>query len=237
MARFARLIMLFVLAGLSVTGCATSGPVAVPGAAASGSDAPSKPSLSMSMTRTVPLEDVAVVQPGDPLEMPLASMETGITFYRLKVGDPVVIHLRGIYPRDESVEDIVDEDGNVTIPLIGDVLAVGKSTSQLESDLRRMYIDGGYYRTITVSVVMPSRTYFIQGEIKNPGRFPVISGVTIMQAIAAAGGYNEFANPRNIKLIRGGTTTPVNMRTIERNPDQDIRLESGDVIVVPRSML
>ena len=210
--------------------------------AASASDAPNLPApgLSLSMTRTVPTQDVQVVVavvPDDPLELPTVSAETGVTFYRLKVGDPVVVNLRGIYPRDEAVEDIVDEDGNVTLPLLGDVLASGKSTSQLESDIRRLYIDGGYYRTITVSVVMPSRTYFIRGEVRNPGRFPIMGSVTLMQAIAAAGGYNEFANPRNVKLIRAGTTTTINMRTVERNPDRDIRLESGDVIVVERSIL
>ena len=229
--------LLIALVSIITAGCASSRP----GVPEGGSAVMVPPVLSMSMTRTVPTQDVHVVSMAtetvDPLESPLVSAETGVTFYRLKVGDPVVVHLRGIYPRDEMVEDVVDEDGNVTLPLLGDVLAAGKSTSQLEADIRRLYIDGGYYRTITVSAMMPSRIYFIRGEIRNPGRFPIIGGVTIMQAIAAAGGYTEFANQRSIKLIRGESTTTVNMRTIERNPERDIRLESGDVIVVDRTFL
>jgi polysaccharide export outer membrane protein len=204
---------------------------------------PPRPALSVSTTRTVTPQSIDGVQPAPAAEQPessdnqMAATETGVTFYRLKVGDPVVINLRGIYPRDEVVEDIVDEEGNITIPLIGDIPAIGKSTSQLESEVRRLYIDGGYYRTITVSAVVPQRTYFIRGEIRGPGRFPIVSGVTLMQAIAAAGGYTEFANQRSVKLIRGGTTTTINMRDIDRNPERDIRLESGDIIVVDRSIL
>jgi len=222
-----------------VTGCASSGGgVNQDEVAAAGIPSPS---LSLSATRTIPQRDLVVSIPEDSVDVqeenPLVSVETGVTFYRFQVGDPIVIHLRGIYPKDDMVEDIVDEDGNVTIPLIGDILAAGKSTAQLEADVTRMYIDGGYYRVITVNVVMPSRTYFIRGEIRNPGRFAIVSGVTIMQAIAAAGGYTEFASQRSIKLIRGGTTTTINMKSIERNPEKDIRLESGDVIVVDRSIL
>jgi len=214
---------------------------------------PAKPALSMSMSRVMsdtaiestetstspvvmtPITAAPVIEAGQS-QQPVAS-ESGVTFYRFKSGDPVVIHLRGIYPKDEAIEDIIDEDGNVTIPLVGDIPAAGKSTSQLEADITKYYIDGGYYRSITVNVVMPSPFYFIRGEIRSPGRFPVVSGVTILQAIAAAGGYTEFANQSTVQLIRGKTTTAINIRDIERNPDRDIRLESGDVIVVKRSIL
>ncbi len=250
--------VMLALAAAALTGCVSRTPesTGVDGGLVS---APARPSLAMSMSRagtdgTASTASAPVIPPRpssspsapapapappvvEPVSQPLASTETGITFYRFKSGDPVVVHLRGIYPKDEAVEDIIDEDGNVTIPLIGDIPAAGKSTSQLEADITRMYIEGGYYRSITVNVVMPSPFYFIRGEIRSPGRFPVVSGVTILQAIAAAGGYTEFANQRNVQLIRGKTTTTINMRDIERNPERDIRLESGDVIVVNRSIL
>lgn len=163
--------------------------------------------------------------------------ERGVSYsYLLQKGDPLVIHLRGIYPQDQEVEDIIDDNGNVTLPFLGDILAAGRPTSELETSIREQYISGGYYRSITVSVVMPQRTYFIRGEVKSPGRFPVVGGLTMLQAIAAAGGYTEFANPKKVSLIRGGRSTNINMRDIERKPEQDIRLESGDVIVVERSL-
>jgi polysaccharide export outer membrane protein len=235
-----------------LTGCFSRSPD-LEGSAVSETPVLAKPSLSMSMAR-VPTDAgaaptatsyspvvmtpivAAVPAPEVNVNQPLTS-DSGVTFYRFKSGDPVVVHLRGIYPKDEAVEDIIDEDGNITIPLIGDIPAVGKSTSQLEADITKFYIEGGFYRAITVNVVMPSPFYFIRGEIRSPGRFPVVSGVTILQAIAAAGGYTEFANQRSVQLIRGKTTSTINMRDIEKNPERDIRLESGDVIVVSRSIL
>ena len=233
---FRRLIHTLLLVWMSVVmaGCAS---MLKKDGNADGEPEKTRPTLSMSASRTVPQQDASVVQPTHKEAQPVVSAETGVAFYRFKSGDPIVIQLRGIYPKDESVEDIIDEDGNVTIPLIGDIQAAGKSTSQLEADIFRLYVDGGYYRTVTVTVVMPSPFYFIRGEVRLPGKYQVVSGVTILQAIAAGGGYTEFANAKSVKLIRGKTTTTVNMREIERNPERDIRLESGDVIVVDRSIL
>lgn len=232
--KFCRIARILIpgLVSMLMTACSSTSPQSDNVAATK-----SRPALSMSASRTVPEQDAAVTQSLAKNDQPVASAETGVTFYRFKSGDPVVINLRGIYPKDETVEDIIDEDGNVTIPLIGDILAAGKSTSQLETEITRMYIDGGYYRNVTVTVILPSPFYFIRGEIRLPGRYQVVSGVTLLQAIAAGGGYTEFANPKSVKLIRGKTTTTINMREIERHPERDVRLESGDVIVVDRSIL
>lgn len=229
---------LMVLTGcLLATGCAgLRGGEADPGTEVPGE----APALSLSMTRGVSVTPVESADAADSQPIEEAVLEesgTPVYTYRLQTGDPVMIHLRGIYPRDEQIEDIIDDAGNVTLPFLGDIPAVGKSTSQLESDIRTMYIEGGYYRTITVSVIMPQRTYFIRGEVRQPGRYPIVGGLTLMQAIAAAGGYTEFASQRSVQLIRGvGKPMEINMKRIERNPENDIRLESGDVIVVNRSI-
>jgi protein involved in polysaccharide export with SLBB domain len=60
--------------------------------------------------------------------------------------------------------------------------------------------------------------------------------MTILQAIATAGGYTEFAEPKRVMLTRNGKVRELNMRDIERNPQNDIPIESGDVIRVPRSI-
>jgi len=187
------------------------------------------PALSLSITQTG-LPEASTQRPVQQND------EAGPESSRLQAGDPVIVNLRGIYPKDEMIEDIIDEQGNLSLPHIGNVVAAGKSTARLESDIRKLYIDGGYYRSITVNVVTPQRACFIRGEVRTPGRFTISGGMTILQAIAAAGGYTEFASPRSVKLIRGNTTQELNMRTIEKNPEQDIRLESGDVIVVGRSI-
>jgi polysaccharide export outer membrane protein len=157
--------------------------------------------------------------------------------YRLRPGDPVIIYLRGIMPKDEQIEEIVDDRGMVTLPYIDDVSAVGRTSSELEQEVQRIYIERKIYHAISVNVVMPSQSYFIQGEIREPQRFPLMTGTTLLQAIAAAGGYTEYADRKRVTLTRGGEVRVFNMREIERKPQQDISIESGDVIRVPRGML
>lgn len=178
-----------------------------------------------------PSADAPTIRSADGLDSSIT-----MTSYQLRIGDPVVVALRGIYPQDQQNEDIIDEFGNITMPLIGDIRAQGRTPSQLESLIHDAYIDGGYYRDLTVNVVMPTRSYFVQGEVRAPGRYGISRGMTLMQAITAAGGYSDFANTRSVKVIRNGVTTTYNMRRIERNPSEDVPVESGDVIVIDRSI-
>lgn len=156
--------------------------------------------------------------------------------YRLRIGDPIIIYLRGIMPRDDEIEEIVDERGAVTLPYIDDVAALGKTVSELEREIQRTYIQRQIYRTVTVNVVMPSQSFFVQGEVRQPQRYPLITGMTVLQGIASAGGYTEFADPKRVILTRGGKIRELNMREVERDPLKDIMIESGDVIRVPRSI-
>jgi polysaccharide export outer membrane protein len=156
--------------------------------------------------------------------------------YRIRSGDPLIIYLRGIMPRDEDFQLIVNERGDVVLPFIGDVRAAGRTSSELEREIQRTYIEREIYRAVTVNVIVPSQSFFVQGEVRAPQRYPIIAGMTLMQAIAAAGGYTEFADRRRVMLTRAGVVRTINMRDIERDPRLDITIESGDVIRVPRSI-
>ena len=182
------------------------------------------------------LEEEGVESPrltGTRIQPPLLAARAP---YRLREGDPVIIYLRGIMPKDEQIEEIVDERGYVTLPYIDDVMAAERTSSELEREIQRIYIERQIYRTVSVNVVMPSQSYFVQGEVRQPQRYPLLTGVTLLQAIATAGGYTEFADPKRVTLTRGRDVRVVNMRDVERNPQQDINVESGDVIRVPRSI-
>lgn len=200
-----------------------------------GAPAPVTPADHLKPQMAVSTKGLATERPGSTGAQP-SSAATLTAPYRLRAGDPVVIYLRGILPRDDEVQDMVDEKGYVTLPYIDDVMAAGKTVSELERYIQRIYIDRQIYRTVTVNVVMPSQSFFVQGEVRVPQRYPLITGMTIMQVIAAAGGYTEFADPRRVILTRGGVVRTLNMRDIERDPKLDIMIESGDVIRVPRSI-
>ncbi len=153
--------------------------------------------------------------------------------YRLRVGDAVVVSVRA--PAEQQYELIIDEYGMIKLPMIPDIRAAGMTGSELERAIKSSYINNKIYREVTVNVLVPQRSYFVRGEVRAPGRYPIIGGVTLLQALAAAGGYTEFADPRRIQITRQGAQINANARDIERNQADDIAIETGDVIVVPRT--
>ena len=208
----------------------------------------SAPLLSVSTASTAVVSKPAT-RPAPALQPPASpaparkdsaatSVASSSSAYRLKVGDPVVIYLRGIpgIPGGEQqLEDIIDENGGINMPYVGAIEAGGKTSTGLEQAIQKAYIDQQIYKTVTVNVVVPSRSYYVRGEIKQPGRFLLMSRVTVVQAIAAAGGFTEFANHSKVEILRGNQRIRVDVDEIEKHPDRDRELESGDVIIVHRS--
>ena len=178
----------------------------------------------------------AIPAPDKPEPVPPGRPATGDGVYALKVGDGVQIFLRGI-PGAELIEEVVDEQGMVTLPFINDIPAAGLSASELERNIRKIYLDQDIYRNITVSVMVPTRYYFIKGEIRGAGRFQIMSATRVSQAIAAAGGYTEYASGQ-VLVWRGSKIfkTIRIARRLDRTPEDDILLEPGDRIEVKRSL-
>lgn len=136
----------------------------------------------------------------------------------------------------EQLEIIVDENGQIRIPLLHPIQAVGKTTTELEAAVQEAYLTEKIYRTVTVHIYVPSLSYYVRGEIRAPGRYPLSQGrITFLQAIATGGGYTDFAAPGRIEIIRRGETLRVNAEDLDRHPERDIQVESGDVIVIPRA--
>jgi polysaccharide export outer membrane protein len=153
--------------------------------------------------------------------------------YRFKEGDAVIINVSGIMP-PQSIEDIVDERGFISLPYVGQLKAADLTASELEEVVHRAYVPD-YYKYATISVFVPARGYYIRGEVRSPGRFPLVPGITILQAVATAGGYTEFASPRRVRILRGGETIKVNLLDLDKHPEKDLPLEARDVIIVPKA--
>lgn len=157
--------------------------------------------------------------------------------YTLKVGDGVVIALRGI-PNPDQIECLVDEWGTISLPLINEVEATGLSASELAKKIRQTYIDNKIYKNISVNVLIPTRYYFMQGEIRHPGRYQLVSAVRLSQAIASAAGFTEFANGKVVIRRDGVVYKEVgNAKKLDQNPQDDILLEPGDIIEAKRGWL
>jgi protein involved in polysaccharide export with SLBB domain len=173
----------------------------------------------------------AAASPKEKPETPAASV------YRLKVGDPIVVYLRGIPGApggEQQIENVVGEDGTIPLPFVDNIRVLNMTASEAQEVIRRAYVDGQIYRQLTVNVIIPARSYYIRGEVRQPGRYPLVGTVTVLQAIAAAGGYTEFAS-YSVEIVRGDRRLSLNMRQVEKRPELDMSIEPGDIIVVNRS--
>lgn len=183
------------------------------------------------------VEVVAPPAPATAVPAPEIRGEAGgsNTAYVLAVGDAVQIYLRGI-PNAEAIEDIIDEGGYVTLPFINEVKAAGCTATQLEKIIRDTYRERRIYKDLSVQVMVPTRYYYMQGEIRGPGRVQLVSAVRLSQAIAANGGGTEFWNGKVVVKRNDGRIVNVkNARRLERTPEEDILLEPGDIVELKRS--
>lgn len=151
----------------------------------------------------------------------------------IKRGDKLVIYMRDI-PKPEDIVDVVDDKGNVNLPLVGPLNLAGKSTSEAEDTIEKTYINGGYYRKMNAIVVAQEDEYFVRDEVKRPDRYPLSRDMTLLQAITAAGGFTDFAKHSQVKILRGEEVLVFDADQIEERKDKDPLIKPGDIIVVPR---
>ena len=158
-----------------------------------------------------------------------------VGLYRLRALDPLMITLLGI-PHEKQMDIVIDEHGNITLPYIEEpVRAVGLTTSALEREIQRIYTVGEIYRNITVNIQTHAKIYYMEGEIKRPTEYQLNRRITLLQAIAASGGYTEYANVKRVSITRNGQVTTFNANKIEKHPELDVPVEAGDRIKVHRS--
>jgi polysaccharide export outer membrane protein len=120
--------------------------------------------------------------------------------YVLDTGDKLRVFVYG--QPNLSRAYTVDQDGVITVPLIGAVRARGRTTRDLEHSIRHL-LGAEYVRDPQVTVdILQNRPFFIYGEVKTGGQYPFVSGMTVETAIAIAGGYSERASTRSFRITR-----------------------------------
>jgi polysaccharide export outer membrane protein len=133
---------------------------------------------------------------------------------------------------------IVRPDGMISVPLIKEVQASGKTPTQLEEIIadalkdRKMVIDPN----VTVSVTqVHSRKYYIQGEVNKPGAYDLAVPTTILEGLVNAGGFRDFAKRSKIRILRGSKELRFNYDQVvhAKHLEQNVLLEPGDQIIVP----
>lgn len=181
-----------------------------------------------------PIPYVETFSAPDPT--PVAPLEAG---YKIAPLDTLTIKVFKM--PDLSGDYEVDLTGHVSMPLIGEVPAVEVTTAELDRRLTEK-LGEKYLENPDVSVGVKAstrRSVTVDGAVKNSGSFPVNGPVTLMQAVALAGGSTEQANVRRVAVFRtiGGKrqAAAFDLANIRRGEAQDPAIYPGDIVVVDGS--
>ncbi|CAN5366432.1 polysaccharide biosynthesis/export family protein [soil metagenome] len=124
-----------------------------------------------------------------------------------------------------SGEFLVNSNGMISVPLIGDVTALNRTTTEIRADIETR-LSAGYLRAPQVSVdVLTFRPFYILGEVNKPGDYPYSAGLTALKAVATANGFTYRADKKNYYLKHPGQSEEV------KHPmSADMMLQPGDTV-------
>ena len=135
----------------------------------------------------------------------------------------------------------VRSDGKISLPLVGEIQAAGRTPLQLEeaiTDKLRNYISDPQVTVIVQQI--NSQKFNILGQVQKPGSYPLTQSTTVLDAIANAGGLRDFAKKKSIYILRASANgrasrIDFNYKAVidGKHPEQNIRLEPNDTIIVP----
>jgi len=168
-----------------------------------------------------------LVKPGSP------GSET-----RLRIGDQIQVRLEtgGAAPEPTKLYDLtIDENGQIALPLVGQLPAAGKTPAELAIIIQERYVPR-YYMRCSALVLTAPRFFYVGGEVKSPGRFQWTEDVTLIKAINTAGGFTDYANRGKVEVIRESAKQTYDYEELRRNPAQDVPIRPGDSIWVPRGL-
>lgn len=159
--------------------------------------------------------------------------------YRIGVGDVMEI-VTWKEPDFSREEVLVRLDGKISFPLINDIAAAGKTTTDLKETIERRLKDFISNPNVTVTIRnAASQRFYILGEVVNTGEYPLTKDLTVLQAFALAGGFTEWASKNEIILFRRDGAKEqvfrINYKKIVKDQDfsQNVSIKANDTIIVP----
>ena len=163
--------------------------------------------------------------------------------YRIQPGDSLALDF---YMNSEFNDTAtVDPNGKITLRMVGPIQAAGLTPNQLASSIDKAYANELRNPGAVVHLnSLPSRQIYVEGEVTKPGAFPLQPGMTVVQALALAGGVTDNSDPESSILIRRdacgqsqGTTVDLAAATKKPGSAEDVALMPRDVVVVPKSKI
>ena len=193
------------------------------------------------IAQAAPATNAAASQPASSAPNSDASSTTKAHDNSFVIGNDDVLAI-SVWKEPEISRSIpVRSDGRISLPLVGEVQATGETPLKLEQEIAarlKSYIDEPEVTVIVQQI--NSQKFNILGMVSRPGSFPIASAATVLDAIALAGGFRDFAKQKSIYVLRQNsdgsqTRIPFNYKQVVKgqNPAQNIKLQPRDTIVVP----
>ena len=158
----------------------------------------------------------------------------------LRIGDPVELKIGGV-PNEEQQQVnntyTVDANGDVNLPYINKVKAVGRTPAELARAIEESYRANKIYTNPNITILMQPQSRFVNvgGAVRQPMRVPFTEDLTLLAAINGAGGFNDFADQKRVRLLRGSEVKVFDVRQFRRDPSLDVKLQPGDRVEVPQT--
>ena len=173
------------------------------------------------------MSDPLVSKDNPPAGSPSGNSLQAAAVAPLRVGDNVIVIFSGVPNPFDPHEEIIKEDGNITLTWIGAVHAVGKTPGELQHEIHDDYVPK-YFTRLTVTVKSGDRVIYVAGEVHNAGRVIYLEGTTVTKAIQSAGGLTDFANHSKVWLTHSGSS-----KRIQVNYDKALKDPASDPPVYP----
>ncbi len=163
----------------------------------------------------------------------------GANDYRLGAQDLIEVSVFGVQDLSKTVR--VNSNGQISLPLVGAVMAGGRTIPELETELAKRYADGFLQRPqVTVFVKeFSSQRITMEGAVKNPGIYPLTGKISLLQAVAVAGGLDPLADLNGLVLFRvidgKKMAAAYSMRDLRSGRIEDPQLYGDDIVVVEQS--
>ena len=156
------------------------------------------------------------------------------------IGNDDVLNINVWKEPDISRSIPVRSDGKISLPLVGEVQAAGLTPLKLEKDIASKLKNFISEPEVTVMVQqVNSQKFNILGQVVRPGSYVIANSPTVLDALALAGGFRDFAKQKSIYVLRQGASgesrIPFNYKDVSqgKNMSQNIKLQPGDTIIVP----
>ncbi len=156
----------------------------------------------------------------------------------IRAGDKITIRLTGV-PSDESYinEYQVPDTGDITVPDMSQPFhAAGMRSGELADRITEAYKANKIYTNPNVTVIPEERYVNVGGDVRNPMRVLYTPDLTVIGAVNAAGGFDEYADKHHVRIVRGTQVITLDGAQAQRIAGQDPVVYPGDQITVPRTI-